>query len=169
LYFRLLYLKPTTMSNVRNDFGPKEALLSALHVVATFIFLFLINLGFAWVVNHILLNLFEWFNGISLFWKLMLLLLGGFIIVELVIGLSSMVAAFLGTLLYSKLPANNFTTFTGGFLILIGFIWTMYDIWTLPIHFSFWIIVELIVVSGFAYSLYYMVFMTIKKTPAITD
>ena len=152
------------MPYVPTESGPKEALLSVLHVIATIVFLFLINLGFAWVVNHVLLGFFDWFNGISFFWKLILLFFGGFLVVELVAVLSSMVAGFLGALLYSKLPVNKFTTFVAGFLVLGGFIWTMYDVWTFPAHFSFWIVIELLVLSGFAYSLYYVVFITTQKT-----
>jgi len=145
------------------DFGPKEALLSALHFVATIVFLFLINLGFAWVVNHILLGLFDWFNGLSFFWKLTLLFFGGFIVVQLITALSNLIAGFLGVLLYSKLPVNQFTAFSAGILVLCGFIWTMYDLWSFPTHFSFWIVVELLVVSGFAYGLYYTIYITTQK------
>lgn len=151
------------MTYVQNEGGPKEALLSALHVIVTIVFLFLINMGFAWVVNHILLNFFDWFNGISLFWKLALLFLGGFIVVELIAVLSSLIAGFLGAILYRKLPVNKFTTSSAGLLVLAGFIWTLYDVWTFPSHFTFWIVIELLVISGFAYGLYYMVFVTSQK------
>jgi hypothetical protein len=152
------------MAYTPKESGPQEAILSAVHVIATIIFLVLITLGFGWVVNNILLRLFDWFNGIGLFWKVTLLIVGGFGVVQIVVGLSSSITAFLGILLYKRLPVNGFTTFSTGILSLAAFVWTMYLVWTLPVHFSFWIILELIVISTFALSLYYSVFMTTQIT-----
>jgi hypothetical protein len=151
------------MPYISTDGGPKESLLSALHVIVTIVFLFLINLGFAWVVNHILLGLFDWFNGLSFFWKVTLLFLGGFIVVELVTVLANLIAGLLGVIIYSYLPINRFTRWASGLLVLGGFIWTIYDVWTFPTHFSFWIVIELLLISGFAYGLYYVVYITSQK------
>jgi hypothetical protein len=92
--------------------GVKDFVLSIVHVIVTLIFLVLLNMGIAWVLNNVVFHLFEWFNHISLFWKLIILFPEGYIVVEVVMRLTSFVTAFLGMLIYAKLPINKFTTKT---------------------------------------------------------
>ena len=92
--------------------GVKDFVLSFVHVIVTLLFLVLLNMGIAWALNNPVFYPFEWFNYISPSWKLMLLFIGGDIAVEKVLRPTSLVAAFLGMLIYAKLPINKFATKT---------------------------------------------------------
>ena len=70
--------------------GVKGFVLSIVRVIVTLIFLVLLNMGIARVLIKHVFHLFEWFNHISLFWKLMLLFPAGHIVVEMVKRLGSL-------------------------------------------------------------------------------
>ncbi len=70
--------------------GVYAPIFSIVHVIVLLIFLVLLNMGIAGVLNKPVFHLFEWFNHISLFWKIVLLFPGGCIVVEMVMRLRSL-------------------------------------------------------------------------------
>ncbi len=55
----------------------KTGLLSIVHTVVLLVALTLLNISVGWFANHVILNVFEWFNGFNWILKLLILLLGG--------------------------------------------------------------------------------------------
>ena len=68
--------------------GVKDFVLSFVHVIVTLLFLVLLNMVIAWALYNPVFYLIEWFNHIPLSWKLMLLFIGGYIVVEKVLRLT---------------------------------------------------------------------------------
>jgi hypothetical protein len=90
--------------------GVNDPVPSFFHVIVVLLCLILLNIGIVWILSNPLIHLLEWFNHLSLFWKWLLLFPGGFMLFEIERRLASMVAAFLGMLIYFIFPLIRFTT-----------------------------------------------------------
>ena len=130
---------------------PKIALLSALYFIIAMVLLFFVDVGLFYFINDVLINILNWFNRLTLFFKIFILVIGGglfFALLELVQRFTTL----LGGLIFNHLPQNWFTLIST-FIIsicnaILGIVW----LWRIPNNYTFWIVCELIVLSGFIWS-----------------
>lgn len=132
---------------------PKIALLSALYFIIALVLLFFVDVGIYYFINGVVLDIFNWFNRLSLFFKITLVLIGGTSLFYSLLMLVQRITTILGGFIFNRLPQNLFTVIST-FIISIGnailnIIW----VWRIPEHYNFWIICELIILSGFIWSL----------------
>lgn len=140
--------------NATNEVTPQSAMLSAVHVLVTIVYIFLLDMGLIWFFNNVVFSILNWFNQIGILWKICLLLFGGYALFKLLLAISTIIAAIIGRLLYKKLPDNTFTAWAALILVFANIIYILYQLWIIPAHYSFWVICELLLLSGFIIALF---------------
>jgi hypothetical protein len=124
---------------------PKIALQSALYAVLLLPFAFLLNMAMEWFLNNVIISMFNWFNHLSLFWKIVVFFLGGTIVVSLVVGIFKMVGTGLSFLIFGRLPENNFTVVFSLLVFLVSCYLMISSAWQITPSFTVWIFLEFIV------------------------
>lgn len=133
-----------------------------LSIAYTFILLILfvlIDIGFIWLLNNIILDLFNWFNQLSILWKLFILVVGGGTVLGLCFYACSFIANLCGYLIFKHFPTNGYTLIIGTIIGISNIVFLVIKLWQLPTHFNFWVIVELLFLSFVAVS-----FATVART-----
>ena len=138
---------------MKNTITPKVILLSIVYFIIAVFFILLVDLGLYFFFHKVVFNLLDWFNGLSFFFKLLLIIVGGTSLFSIILNLTSTLSSMVGGLIFNRLPLNWFTMIST-FLLAIGnaainIIW----LWKIPEHYNLWIICELIILSGFIWSL----------------
>ena len=131
----------------------KILLLSALYLIIAVVLLILLDLGLEWFLNNVIFSVFDWFNRLTFFFKLFLLLIGGASLFWSLVEMTGSLSTLLGGLIFNKLPQNLFTIIAPMILAVANAIWYIIVLWRTPAHYNFWIICELILVSFFIWSL----------------
>ncbi len=132
---------------------PKIALLSALYLIVALVLLFLVDVGLYYLLNNVIFKLFNWFNTLNVFWKILLLFFGGYSIFILLMNLTGRLATLLGGLLFNKLPQNYFTLIVPIVLAFANAVVCIIYLWKTPNRYTFWVICELLILSVFIWSL----------------
>lgn len=131
----------------------KEIGLSALYAILIIAFAFLINLAMEWFSFKVLFKLLDWFNGLTLLWKLLVLFIGGFTVVTFIFILFQSIGALLSALIFGSLPQNLFTLifciviFLASVVMSIIYMWRAFPFW------NFWFVMEFIMLCLFVISL----------------
>lgn len=133
-----------------------------LHAVVLFIVLTLFNISLGWFVNHVILDVFEWFNDIHWGFKLLILMFGGVTIFLTITGIYELLVRLLGGLIFSLFPVNWFTIGITVILCLLNAGQLIYSFWDIIDDWGFWIVVEFVIVCGFILSLH-MAFFPMKE------
>jgi hypothetical protein len=139
--------------NISISITPKIALQSALYAVLLLPFAFLLNIAMEWFLNNVIISMFNWFNQLSLFWKIIAFFLGGTIILSLVVGLFKMVGTVLSFLIFGRLPENNFTVVFSLLVFLLSCYLMISSVWQITPSFTVWIFLEFIVLVVFILSI----------------
>jgi len=114
--------------------------------------LFLMNIGLYYFLDNVVFGILNWYNSQSLFLKI-ILLFGAGSLFTVFLSITQRLSTLLGGLIFNKLPFNWFTM-VSTFIIAIGnAIWNIYKLWQIPTHYDFWIVIELLTLSGFIWSL----------------
>lgn len=135
------------------ELTPKVAFQSALYFILTVILLLIMDLGLDWFLKNVLFRLMSWFNHLSFFWKVVLFVLGGGTLLFSFLNLVSKITTLLGGLIFNKFPRNMFNIIAPAILAIANASFFIYTIWSAQEHFNFWIVLELILVSIFIWSL----------------
>jgi hypothetical protein len=138
---------------MKKSLTPKTALLSAVYVILLLVFITLLNIGLAWLFNNVIFDILNWFNKKGLFLKLILLCLGGVSLFYLILQLFSFIPIMLGILAGTFFPFNIFTVVSGAIISISNAIWLTIELWKIPSDYSFWIVIELLILTGFIFSI----------------
>jgi len=136
-----------------NTLSPKIVLLSALYLIVAIVLILLLDLGLEWLIKNVIFSVFDWFNSLNLFVKLLILLLGGGSLFWGLLEMTGRISTLLGGLIFNKLPQNLFTVIAPFILAIANAVWYIIALWKIPEHYSFWIVCELILLSAFIWQL----------------
>ena len=138
----------------------KEALLSALYFICAVIIIFIVDIGLYYFLNEVLFKVFNWFNKLAFVWKIIIIIFGGLAIFVSLVKIVSGLTTFLGGLIFNKLPQNLFTILTSIGMALANAIYFSFRAWKVPVGFNFWVVVELLFVTGLIFSLCFVIMPT---------
>lgn len=138
---------------MNDELTPKTALLSLLYFVLAIIILWTLDMGLMWFFNEVVFDVLDKFNKLSTVLKIIITIVGGFTISLALLQLISRFTTLLGGLVFNRLPQNKFTIY-GSFILSIGnALFCIYKLWIIPEGYNFWIIVELLLLSYFVWTL----------------
>lgn len=126
--------------------------LSALYFILAVVVLLLLDLGFDYMCQYAAIPFFDWFNGLKTWIKVLSLIFGGVTLVAGVLNLPTALGSLLFMYIFSKLPTNGFTLWSAIVLSWANIIWNLFIIWNYPSNFSFWVVVEMLILSAIAWS-----------------
>ena len=132
---------------------PRIALLSALYFIIAVALIFLLDLGLDWILNNAIFSILNWFNRLSLVFKILLILIGGLSLFANLLAITGKISTLFGGLIFNKLPQNWFTFIAPMLLSTANAIWYIIVLWKIPEHYNFWIVCELILLSIFIWGL----------------
>jgi hypothetical protein len=132
---------------------PKVVLLSTLYVIVAAILLLLVDVGLFYLFNGVIKNVFNWFNSLNFFFKIFLLLFGGYAVFMGFMNLTSRVTSLLGGIIFNQLPVNFFTMFVPAVLAIGNLVMCLIYLWRTPSSYNFWVVCELLILSVFVWSL----------------
>lgn len=135
------------------ELTPKEAMLSALYFVIAVVLLVLLDFGLDWLLDNVVFNILNWFNRLTLFFKIFVFLIGGFTLFISLLQITGRMTTLLGGLIFNKLPQNLFTVIAPFVLAIANAVYCIIILWKVPAHYNFWIVVELIIISVFIWQL----------------
>lgn len=121
---------------------PKVAMLSALHFILVVLLALFFNWAFMWLINHTVYPLMNWFNGLTFFWKWVLLFAQGFVVVLIVLSILKMITGLITHLIFYKLPENSFTIIMSTLVYLTTVTFCIIELWKTSPKFSFFIFLE---------------------------
>ncbi|TWI81179.1 hypothetical protein IQ13_2195 [Lacibacter cauensis] len=98
-------------------------------------------------------DVFNWFNSLKLIWKLLLLLLGGLAFFSFILNLIKSIILLVISIVFRKVPVNPVTYIGSSILAFINSAFLTYIIWTTPERYNLWIIIELLVMTGFVFGI----------------
>jgi hypothetical protein len=111
-----------------------------------------IDLGFVWTLNHVFFDVFNWFNSLDFFWKIIVLLIGGFTLLMCGFYFFGLIGNLLASLVFMHFPTNVFTLTIGTLIAIANTVYLVIKLWQVPTHFNLWIVLELFLLSIFAWS-----------------
>ena len=132
-----------------NQLNSKNILLSILYVIIVAALLLLMNVGFSFFFNNLLLNMFNWFNERGLLIKIFLLFIGIIAVLKFALNVFTLLSGFLGNLILKKFPSNYFTQWISFLLFIACAYLSIKELWKLTDGYDFWIVVELLFISFF--------------------
>ncbi len=138
---------------MNTELTPRIVLRSALYLIIAVVLIFLLDLGLEWLLDNVIFSVLDWFNRLTLFFKIMLLLIGGGSLFWALLEMTGRISTLLGGLIFNKLPQNLFTVIAPSILAIANAIWYIVILWRIPEHYNFWIVIELIFLSGFIWQL----------------
>lgn len=141
----------------------KSVTLSIVYVILVIGLLFLLNLGLEYFFNNIVFSLMDWFNSLKTWFKIFLLVVGASTILTLLFAIANIAAALLNGLLLSWFPLSVFNVIASYILAIANAIFSIVVLWKVPKSYNFWIVVELLVLSVFVWSINSIVVM--RKPP----
>lgn len=136
-----------------NSLTPKIALLSAIYLIIAVVLIFLLDLGLEWLFENLIFSVLDWFNSLKLFFKIIILFFGGSSLFWALLVMTGRISTLLGGLIFNKFPQNLFTVIAPFVLAIANAIWYIIILWKIPEHYNFWIVCELILLSGFIWQL----------------
>lgn len=131
----------------------KVVILSALYVLIAFIILLLLNIGLFYFFNELVFPALNWFNKLHWGLKIVGLIFGGYALFAAFLNMTAAISTMIGGLVFNRLPHNSFTFISSFILAAINAIYGIVMLWRHPEHYSFWVVMELILLSVFVWSL----------------
>lgn len=131
----------------------KEALLSVLYVVLLLPFSKLLELGYKWLSNNVVLSLINWFNHLNIVIKILLIFFQAVIILTLVLGFFKAIGNLLSLLIFNKLPDNYFTVIFSLIIYVINVVLWVKELWEITPAFDLWIFLEFCMLVWFILSI----------------
>lgn len=135
-----------------NSFSFKNIVYSIIYVVFAFIVILLVNVAVTWLLDMCILPILSWFNRLTTFFKIFLLLIGGFGIFYSALSITRLLAVLFGGLIFNRLPHNGFTFIASLLLAILNAARMIIAVWMLPNVYNFWTVCEMIILSFFILS-----------------
>jgi hypothetical protein len=110
--------------------------------------------------DYAIFPLLDWFNGIHWVWKIILFLVGALAMVMSLLQALQRALSLLGGKMFDNLPANGYVKRGGELLAMVNAVITLIILWRQPAHYNFWVVIELIVLSVFIWTLISIVMPT---------
>ena len=136
-----------------NSLTTKEITLSVLYFVILLPFAVLINFGIAWMMDNVWFNLFNWFNGKSLFIKILLMVFAGGLTLGIVWNISQIIGNALSFAIFGSLPRNLFTKISSAIIYWGSIVFGIYALWQVMPSFGFWTSLEFLFLCLFIMSI----------------
>lgn len=136
---------------MKESLTPKVALLSALYAIVLIPFAFLLDIALQWFINNVVLWIFDWFNGINIFTKILVLIVG-LSIFYLLLSIFKMIGGILSQLIFYKLPENLLTLIFSSIVYILNVVIGSIFVWKIVKHFNFWVLCEFIILVSFILS-----------------
>lgn len=131
----------------------KEVLLSILYLFLSIILFSLLYSFTIWFINDVFYNIFDWFNKLGLFLKIIILVFGFGLFSIIVINLSMTIIAAFSYFINSIFPKNLFTKIISRILALINILSSIYYAYHTILNWTFWTIIEFIIIISFVVSI----------------
>jgi hypothetical protein len=132
---------------------PKIAFLSAVYFIIALVLILIVDIGLYWFLQNVVFWILDWFNGLNLGFKLLIIFVGVASLFWTLLSAVGTITTLLGGLIFNKLPQNLFTSISSFVLAIANAIWNIIILWKIPEHYNFWVVVELILLSVFIWSL----------------
>ncbi len=136
-----------------NYLTPRIAVLSVAYFIIAVILLLLVDIGVYYFLNDFVFTILNWFNGLNIFFKLLILFLGGLTVFIFVLQLTQRISSLIGGTIFDRLPQNLFTIVSTFIISIANAIFNIIWLWRIPSHYDFWIVLELIILSFFLWTL----------------
>src|SRR6266542_4127262 len=94
-----------------NYLTPRIAVLSVAYFIIAVILLLLVDIGVYYFLNDFVFTILNWFNGLNIFFKLLILFLGGLTVFIFVLQLTQRISSLIGGTIFYRLPQNLFIIF----------------------------------------------------------
>jgi len=138
---------------MKNAFTLKDVSLSAIYLLISIILILLLDLGLEWLYNNVIFSVLDWFNKLSIYLKIIIILFGGALIFLGLLQATGKISTFLGGMIFNRFPQNIFTKTVPMLLSIANAIYYIIKLWKIPDNYDFWIVVELFFISGFIWQL----------------
>jgi len=112
-----------------------------------------VDLGVYYFLGDFVFTILNWFNGLNIFFKLLILFLGGLTIFIFILQLTQRISSLIGGVIFDRLPQNLFTILSTFIISIANAVLNIIWLWRIPDHFNFWIVLELIILSFFLWTL----------------
>ena len=127
-----------------------------IHIVVVLIILYLMNIGLNYFLRFVFINIFIPFNAFHFVYKILALGIGGGIGYVL-LTLIQRTTTILGGFIFEKINGTELSQLIVYLITIANTIYNIVRICKVPDTYSFWVVCELIIVSGFLWSLNYIV------------
>ena len=121
----------------------KTIVLSGIYIIVLTIMMLVTDLLLGLAMNHLLFDILNWFNRLNLFTKIVVFLVGGFILFKIIAYIIAAITSFLNALILHRFPSNKFTFVSSIILFLLNILLSIKILWD-SVHFSFWTTIEFI-------------------------
>lgn len=123
------------------------------YLVLAALILVLLNKLIFYLWENFAVDVFNWFNGLKLIWKLVLLFLGGLAFFSFILNLIRSVILLVISIVFRNVPFNPVTYIGSSILAFLNSAILAYIIWSTPERYNLWIIIELLVMTGFVFGI----------------
>ena len=131
----------------------KKTILSALYILVLLVVLFIIDAGLVYFLDNVLFVGLSFFNKQHWIIKLICLGFGGYAILEAILAFLTGMSRVIGYYVFKWFPVNDSIVVVAYALAIINSICIIVMVWRVPKHYNFWIVVELLMISGFIWGL----------------
>jgi hypothetical protein len=134
-------------------FNPRNILNSITHIIVAIIVLFILDIGISSSFNFVLYNVLIPFNGLSFLMKFFLFMIFGYFFFVIFLTIMERIITLFGGLIFSRIKTNENSNLIVYILAIINAIYNIVWICRSPKSYDFWLIIELIIISTFIWSL----------------
>ena len=127
-----------------------------IHILVVLIILYVMNIGLYYFLRFVFINIFIPFNAFHFFYKILALGIGGgigYVLLKFI----QRTTTILGGLIFEKINGTESSQLLVYIITIANTIYNIVRICKVPETYSFWIVCELIIISGFIWSLNYIV------------
>ena len=134
----------------------KSIFISIIHIITVLIILSLMDFGLYYFLRFIFFKIFFPFNEFSIIIKIISLIIGGGI-GYILLTFIQRTTTILGGFIFEKIGGTEESKLLVYIITIANTIYNIVQICKFPDNYNFWIICELIIISGFIWSLNYIV------------
>lgn len=131
----------------------KKTILSVLYILVLLVVLFIIDAGLVYFLNNVLFVGLNWFNKQHWAIKLVTLFFGGYAILTATMSLLTGMSRVIGYYVFKLFSVTDIIVVVAYVLAIINSICMIVMVWRVPEHYNFWVVVELLMISGFIWGL----------------
>lgn len=126
---------------------------SVIYLSVLIIAFVLLDLALIYLGNNFIFDMLNWFNRKKLVWKILILVVGGYVIFVFSLNVFQIGVAVLGQIFFSRFKISTEVLFVAMLLAIINAIIGIVVLWKSANTYNFWSIIELLILSLFIWSL----------------